>query len=138
MKYNSKWCQPLIQLQFLELGRHRRPVSKAEIKKARSVTQGHLSHALLFLIIIQYLQVLLYRPSPGIIRIAIAGLQNPNCITFWWIAPEFENDSKKEDFIADWTALCSRFLQSNPDLQSFPGTININFDTTYFCERNRL
>ena len=28
--------------------------------------------------------------STGIIRIAITGLQNPDCISFWWIAPGFE------------------------------------------------
>ena len=42
----------------------------------------------------------------GIIRIAIAGLQNPDCIPFWWIAPGFEILSKKEDLIADWIVSC--------------------------------
>ena len=53
--------------------------------------------------------------NTGIGRIVIAGLQNPDCIPFWWIAPGFEIHSKKQDLIADWIASYFQFLQSNPD-----------------------
>ena len=54
----------------------------------------------------------------GIIRTAIAGLQNPDYISFWWISPGFEINSKKEDSIADWVSYWFRFLQSSPDCNS--------------------
>ena len=60
---------------------------------------------------------------PGIGRIVIAGLQNPDCIPFWWIAPGFEIHSKKQDLIADWIASYFQFLQSNPDCNPFLGQL---------------
>ena len=59
----------------------------------------------------------------GIGRIVIAGLQNPDCIPFWWIAPGFEIHSKKQDLIADWIASYFQFLQSNPDCNPFLGQL---------------
>ena len=65
----------------------------------------------------------LRRRFPGIGRIVIAGLQNPDCIPFWWIAPGFEIHSKKQDLIADWIASYFQFLQSNPDCNPFLGQL---------------
>ena len=63
-------------------------------------------------------------PNSGIGRIVIAGLQNPDCIPFWWIAPGFEiHSKKKQDLIADWIASYFQFLQSNPDCNPFLGQL---------------
>ena len=64
-----------------------------------------------------------YSIRTGIGRIVIAGLQNPDCIPFWWIAPGFEIHSKKQDLIADWIASYFQFLQSNPDCNPFLGQL---------------
>ena len=76
--------------------------------------------------------------QPGIIRIAIAGMQNPDCIPFWWIAPGFEILSKKRIWLRIGLHHASDFCNPIRICNPFLAQININLYPSYFRERNRF